>query len=192
MKQGKIVTIVFMFIMLMVTQKLIAVYPLTHTYSISPDSLHQIRAAAGLVAGEPSDGLITQYWETYTRTYRDDSPDPGDLQRDRSYTDSFGFEGKAIDAYTAVLDYNRDPDGYSLVLDGIRNYLFTFPWDIYQNALKYQNYYPGDLPGMVPTEWDDNPYPGGTDGDQAWWQLTDYQRARRCCLRPARPYSAKA
>lgn len=96
MKQGKIVTIVFMFIMLMVTQKLIAVYPLTHTYSISPDSLHQIRAAAGLVAGEPSDGLITQYWETYTRTYRDDSPDPGDLQRDRSYTDSFGFEGKAI------------------------------------------------------------------------------------------------
>jgi flagellar hook assembly protein FlgD len=43
MKQGKIVAIVFMFIMLMVTQKLIAVYPLTRTYSISPDSLHQIR-----------------------------------------------------------------------------------------------------------------------------------------------------
>ncbi|PKN76092.1 MAG: hypothetical protein CVU49_01625 [Candidatus Cloacimonetes bacterium HGW-Cloacimonetes-2] len=50
MKQGKIVAIVFMFIMLMVTQKLIAIYPLTRTYSISPDSLHQIRAAAGLVA----------------------------------------------------------------------------------------------------------------------------------------------
>ena len=39
-------TIVFMFTMLMVTQKLMAAYPLTRTYSISPDSLHQIRAAA--------------------------------------------------------------------------------------------------------------------------------------------------
>lgn len=29
---------------------LMAVYPLTRTYSICPDSLHQIRAAAGLVA----------------------------------------------------------------------------------------------------------------------------------------------
>jgi len=174
MKQGKIVAIVCMFIMLMVTQKLMAVYPLTRTYSISPDSLHQIRAAAGLVAGEPSDGLITQYWETYTRTYRDDIPDPGDLQRDRSYTDSFGFEGKAIDAYTAVLAYNEFPDFYSGKLDDIRNYLFTFPWDIYQNALKYQNYYPSSQPG-VPAEWDDNM---PSDNDQAWWELTDYQRAR--------------
>jgi hypothetical protein len=52
--------------MLMVTQKLMAVYPLTRTYSISPDSLHQIRAAAGLVVGEPSDPFITQYWNEYT------------------------------------------------------------------------------------------------------------------------------
>jgi hypothetical protein len=66
MKQGKIVTIVFMFTMLMVTQKLMAAYPLTRTYSISPDSLHQIRAAAGLVVGEPSDPFITQYWNEYT------------------------------------------------------------------------------------------------------------------------------
>lgn len=66
MKQGKIVAIVFMLTMLMVTQKLIAVYPLTLTYSISPDSLHQIRAAAGLVDGEPSDPFITQYWNEYT------------------------------------------------------------------------------------------------------------------------------
>jgi ABC-type dipeptide/oligopeptide/nickel transport system permease component len=66
MKQGKIVTIVFMFTMLMVTQKLMAAYPLTRTYSISPDSLHQIRAAAGLVDGEPSDPFITQYWNEYT------------------------------------------------------------------------------------------------------------------------------
>lgn len=55
-----------MFTMLMVTQKLIAVYPLTRTYSISPDSLHQICAAAGLVAGDPSDAFITQYWNEYT------------------------------------------------------------------------------------------------------------------------------
>ena len=66
MKQGKIVAIVFMLTMLMVTQKLIAVYPLTRTYSIRPDSLHQIRVAAGLVAGEPSDPFITQYWNEYT------------------------------------------------------------------------------------------------------------------------------
>ncbi len=43
-----------------------AAYPLTRTYSISPDSLHQIRAAAGLVAGDPSDAFITQYWNEYT------------------------------------------------------------------------------------------------------------------------------
>jgi hypothetical protein len=55
-----------MFTMLMVTQKLMAAYPLTRTYSISPDSLHQIRAAAGLVDGEPSDPFITQYWNEYT------------------------------------------------------------------------------------------------------------------------------
>ena len=63
----------------MVTQKLIAVYPLTRTYSISPDSLHQICAAAGLVAGDPSDAFITQYWNEYTWSYRDDIPDPGDI-----------------------------------------------------------------------------------------------------------------
>ena len=108
MKQGKIVAIVFMFIMLMVTQKLIAVYPLTRTYSISPDSLHQIRAAAGLVAGETSDAFIAQYWDTYTRTYRDDIPDLGDLQRDRSYTDSFGFEPQAIKA-RVLLKLRRPP-----------------------------------------------------------------------------------
>ncbi len=94
MKQGKIVAIVFMLIMLMVTQKLIAVYPLTRTYSISPDSLHQIRAAAGLVAGEASDALIVQYWTEYTRSFRDETPDPGDLQRDRSYTDSFNLRSQ--------------------------------------------------------------------------------------------------
>jgi hypothetical protein len=177
MKQGGIVAIVFVFIMLMVTQKIMAVYPLTRTYSISPDSLHQIRKAAGLVVGEPSDALIAQYWDTYTRTYRDDSPDPGDLQRDRSYTDSFGFEGKAIDAYTAVLDYNRDPDGYSLVLDGIRNYLFTFPWDIYHNALRDSCYYScfEPIPSTVPTEWDANP---DDDDESVWWNLDEYQRAR--------------
>ena len=178
MKQGKILAIVFLFTMLMVTQNVMAVYPLTRTFSISPDSLHQIRAAAGLVAGEPSDSLITQYWKTYTRTYRDDSPDPGDLQRDRSFTDSFGFEGKAIDAYTAVVDYDNPTIDYSLVLDGIRTYLFEFPWEIYQNALKHQNYYPGDLPGMVPDGWDNNPLDDDTNEDEAWWQLTAYQRAR--------------
>ena len=66
MKQGKILAIVFLFTMLMVTQNVMAVYPLTRTFSISPDSLHQIRAAAGLVAGDPSDAFITQYWNEYT------------------------------------------------------------------------------------------------------------------------------
>jgi hypothetical protein len=178
MKQGKIVAIVFMFIMLLVTQKLIAVYPLTRTYSISPDSLHQIRAAAGRVAGEPSDSLIAQYWTEYTRSFRDETPDPGDLQRDRSYTDSFGFEPQAIKAYTAVLDYTNYPDIYPTKLDEVRNYLFTFPWDIYQNALKYKNYYPGDLPGVVPDDWDDEPQSDVTGEDEAWWELDYYQRAR--------------
>lgn len=178
MKQGYFLAKVVLFVLLLATQQLFAVYPLTRTYSISPDSLHQIRAAAGLVTGEPSNAFIAQYWTEYTRSFRDETPDPGDLQRDRSYTDSFGFEPQAIKAYTAVLDYINDPDIYSTKLDEVRTYLFTFPWEIYQNALKYQNYYPGDLPGVVPTEWDDIPYPGGTDGDQAWWQLSAYQRAR--------------
>ena len=55
MRQGKIVAFVFMLIMLMVTQKLIAVYPLTRTYSISPDSLHQIRNAFN--TNIPFDGI---------------------------------------------------------------------------------------------------------------------------------------
>jgi len=175
MKQGKIVANVFMFIMLMVTQKLIAVYPLTRTYSISPDSLHQIRAAAGLVAGETSDALIAQYWTEYTRSFRDETPDPGDLQRDRSYTDSFGFEPQAIKAYTAVLNYENNSPQYSDDIDDIRTYLFTFPWEIYQNALKYHNCYPGDLPGVVPTEWDADP---NDDDESVWWDLDEYQRAR--------------
>ena len=58
MKQGKIVAIVFVFIVLMVTQNLMADYPLTRMYSIRPLSLHQIRAAAGLVTRELSDGLV--------------------------------------------------------------------------------------------------------------------------------------
>ncbi|MDD2231105.1 MAG: hypothetical protein PHY48_17090 [Candidatus Cloacimonetes bacterium] len=56
------------------------------------------------------------------------------------FSDSFGFERKAIDAYTAVLEYNEFPDFYSGELDDIRNYLFAFLWNIYQNALKYKNY----------------------------------------------------
>ncbi|MDY0152477.1 MAG: NosD domain-containing protein [Candidatus Cloacimonas sp.] len=180
MKQGKIVAIVFMFIMLMVTQKLMAVYPLTRTYSVNPDSLHQIRAAAGLVVGEASDALITRYWETYTRTYRDEIPDPNDVQRDRSYTDSFGFEPQAIKAYTAVLNYENNSPQYSDDLDDIRNYLFTFPWEIYQNALRDSCYYPRfePIPSPVPTEWDNEPQNDVTGEDEAWWQLTDYQRAR--------------
>lgn len=80
MKQGKIVAIVFMFIMLLVTQKLIAVfYPLERTYSISPESLDQIRAAAGLDDDVAPDALIYQYWTEYTRSFRDETPDPGDL-----------------------------------------------------------------------------------------------------------------
>ena len=136
MKQDKIFAIVFVFIILMVTQKLMAVYPLTRTYSISPDSLHQIRAAAGLVDTEPSDALIDRYWKTYTRTSRDDCPDIGDLQQDKSFPNSFNFETQAIKAYTAVLDYINDPDIYSTKLDEVRSYLYTFPWDIYQNALR--------------------------------------------------------
>lgn len=72
------------------------------------------------------------------------------------------------------MDYNNEPDLCSTKLDEVRTYLYEFPWDIYQNALKDQNYYPGNQPG-VPTEWDDN-IP--SDNDEAWWELTAYQRAR--------------
>jgi hypothetical protein len=175
MKQGKFVAIVIVFVMSMVTQKLMAVYPLTHTFSIDTETLYQIRRAAGTISGEPYDNLIHKYWEQPPRS---DIVDIGDGIRDRSYTDSFGFEGKAIDAYIAVVDYNNPLIDYSLVLDGVRNYLYTFPWDIYQNALRYQDYYPSGLPGMVPTEWDANPQSHNPYQDEAWWELTAYQRAR--------------
>jgi hypothetical protein len=77
------------------------------------------------------------------------------------------------------LSYVIDPDVYSVKLDEVRTYLFTFPWDIYQNALRYQDYYPSGLPGMVPTEWDANPQSHNPYQDEAWWELTAYQRPER-------------
>lgn len=153
-----------------------AVYPLTRTFSISPDSLYHIRAAAGRVAGVP-DGLISQYWDGYSRSFRDENPDPGDVQRDRAYSNSFRFERKAIRTYTAVLDYENNSSLYSEALDSIRTYLYTFPWEIYQNALRDSCYYPHleATPTNVPDDWDVDP----NDNDASvWWDLDAYQRAR--------------
>lgn len=63
MKLGQFFAIALLFFTAMYCHQLQAVHNLTRTYTIKPDSLHQIRAAAGRVTGEPSDGLITQYWE---------------------------------------------------------------------------------------------------------------------------------
>ncbi len=167
MKQSIMLSIIFICALLASTQNIEATYPLTRTFSICPDSLHQIRVAAGLVAGETSDPLISQYWDDYTQSFRNEASDPSDIEQGRAYTNSFGFVEMAINAYTAVLKYDQNPDDYSPILDEIRNDLSEFKWKVYQNAILKQHYYTADSTEVVRSGW---------NGE--WWKLDDYQRAR--------------
>jgi len=164
----------------LISSELFATPPLTRTYTINEETLHQIRKSAGRIYNELGDEFITKYWDEYTCSTRDENPDLGFFQRDRAFTDSFGIEDKVIDVYIAVVDFENPTIDYTQQLDDIRTYLYQFPWEIYQNALKNQDYYPTvePIPSAVPNGWDIEPPNNVTGEDEAWWQLSDYQRAR--------------
>lgn len=119
------------------------------------------------------DPLIKTYWDSYTRTTREEEPDyPG--YGNREFTASFGLEYKAYLAYQLVIG----GDAYNELSD-IRNYLYSFPWQTYQRALHHPfiaaNSVPVDPIGgeIVPNDWD-----WVIDSDPAWYSLEAYSRGR--------------
>jgi hypothetical protein len=150
---------------------------LDRTATISPAQLSAIRNATG-----DANGLLGYYWRYATRQTRDDEFPGENMFGDRSYTDAFGLESRAIQAYSSVVAYNpSDPNdpvnlGYIIQLNEVRLYLFNFNWTLYKQAIKD----PVGLPVYPAPQWNCDTT---VDSNSPWtWNtLSDYQRAREHC-----------
>ncbi|MDY0151531.1 MAG: hypothetical protein RBS43_04595 [Candidatus Cloacimonas sp.] len=124
------------------------------TFTISANKLNAIRLATSVSS---SDDLIRTYWDQYTRTTRENDPDPGVLSGERAFSNSFGLEIRTISLYKNIVSNTPDySDPYTT--DSIRDYLYSFPYETFKLAI----FHPGTsiLPQtpvageVIPSDWD--------------------------------------
>lgn len=171
MKNNTFSIIIFVFLTLPVA---IFSQSISRTMTIDPVQLNSIRLAATQAGYDP---LIQQYWNQYSQTTRDEEPDL--MLGDRSFTNTFGLETRAIRLYSRIISNASPSAGGDYSINSIRDYLYNFPWETYQRALHHPEI-PDNVPQTpiagetIPSDWDTST----TDSDPAWYNLRSYNRAR--------------
>ena len=163
-------------IMFTVSAVLLFAQAVNATFTINANNLSAIRLASNDAL---TDELIRQYWIDYTRDIRDDEPEPEIIIGDREFTNSFGLESKAINAYKAVIDFPNNTSDNASLIRLVRDYLYNFPYETFKLAI----HHPGinSLPQepvageIIPSDWDQTVT---SSSPTMWNTLDDYDRAR--------------